>query len=116
MHTDPELVGRILENLFSNAVRYTPANGRIHVAAELADGEDDDAPAWLCVTITDSGPGVRDAGDVFEAVERVSRRSGSPGFRLAISRNIARLLGGVLTLESGRAAGASFRLWLPLEA
>ena len=117
VHTDPDLVGRILENLLSNAVRYTPANGRIQVAAEMRDALPGDvARRWLCITVSDSGPGVQDADDVFEAVERVSRRTGSPGFRLAISRNIARLLGGDLTLESGREAGASFRLWLPMEA
>ncbi len=116
VRTDPDLVGPILDNLLSNAVRYTPANGVIRIRADVQRAERTAAARrWLRVTISDSGPGVREAQDVFEAIDRVSRRHGAPGFRLAISRNVARLLGGDLTLESRPGEGASFALWLPLE-
>ena len=44
---------------------------------------------------------------------RVERRGGMPGFRLAISRRVARLLGGELTLDKQSDAGSTFTLWLP---
>lgn len=113
--TDPDLVGQILDNLFSNAVRYTPANGVIHVRAFQRRGRRTGDPAqWLCVSVSDTGPGIPDERVVFEAVERVSKRNGAAGFRLAINRNISRLLHGDLTLEPGDGGGASFTLWLPL--
>lgn len=112
--TDPDLVGQILDNLFSNAVRYTPANGSIHVRVTSRRGRRTSDPShWLCVSVSDTGPGISDEHFVFEAVDRVSKRTGSAGFRLAINRNIARLLGGDLTLEPGDAGGANFTLWLP---
>ncbi len=115
VYTDPDLVGQIIDTLLSNAVRYSPPNGEICVAAAVERGRRAGDPRrWLRVTVTDAGPGVEEADDVFEAVERVSGRRGAPGFRLAISRNVARLLGGDLTLESTPGAGASFSLWLPL--
>lgn len=115
VYTDPDLVGQILDTLLSNAVRYSPPNAEIRVGADVQGGRRAGDPRrWLRITITDAGPGVEEADDVFEAVERVSGRRGAPGFRLAISRNVARLLGGDLTLESTPGAGASFSLWLPL--
>ena len=113
--TDPDLVGQILDTLLSNAVRYTPPNGEIRVTADVQRGRRAGDPLrWLRATITDTGPGVDGTYDVFEAVERVSGGRGAPGFRLAISRNVARLLGGDLTLEREPGTGASFSLWLPL--
>ncbi|MHB1170878.1 MAG: sensor histidine kinase [Longimicrobiales bacterium] len=113
--TDPDLVGQILDTLISNAVRYTPPNGTIRVRADVQRGQRAGDPLrWLRTTITDSGPGVDESYDVFEAVERVSGGRGAPGFRLAISRNVARLLGGDLTLAREPGSGASFSLWLPL--
>lgn len=111
LHTDPELVGRILDTLLSNAVRYTPANGTIRLEAGVENGP---AGAHMRIAVIDSGPGVTTDEDVFEAIERVSRRSGAAGFRLAISRSIARLLGGDLVLERTRTPGATFALSLPL--
>ncbi len=113
--TDPDLVGQILDTLLSNAVRYTPPNGEIRVRADVQRGRRAGDPRRrLRATITDTGPGVDGTYDVFEAVERVSNGRGAPGFRLAISRNVARLLGGDLTLEREPGTGASFCLWLPL--
>ncbi|MEX2501446.1 MAG: ATP-binding protein, partial [Trueperaceae bacterium] len=71
-------------------------------------------PIALRIDVADMGPGVLEREGVFEEVERVERK-GAPGFRLAISRRVARLLGGDLTLETDGAAGSTFSLWLPLE-
>ena len=114
--TDPDHVKKILDNLFSNAVRYTPANGAIVVRASTRAGRRHGDPArWVCVSICDSGPGVLDEQGIFEAVSRVGKTRGSAGFRLAINRHIARRIGGDLTVENGDEGGACFTLWLPQE-
>ncbi len=112
--TDIDAVRQILDNLLSNAVRYTPAGGRIHVRADVRPGRRRSDPSkYVCFSVTDSGPGVGDQDLIFEAVFRVERRGSRPGFRLAISRRIARMLNGELTLESTDEGGSTFTLWLP---
>lgn len=112
--TDIDAVRQVLDNLLSNAVRYTPAGGRIAVSADVRPGRRRSDPSkYVCFSVTDTGPGIGDQDLIFEAVYRVERRGGRPGFRLAISRRIARLLGGELTLESSGEAGSTFTLWLP---
>lgn len=115
LQTDPDCVRQILENLVSNAVRYSPAEGTVQVTASVRSGRRADDPArWVCVDVVDAGPGVTEKEAVFEEVSRVARK-GSPGFRLAISRRLAKLLGGDLTLTSRPGHGAHFSLWLPFD-
>lgn len=112
--TDIDAVRQVLDNLLSNAVRYTPAGGRIDVNADVRPGRRRSDPSkYVCFSVTDTGPGIGDQDLIFEAVYRVERRGSRPGFRLAISRRIARLLGGELTLESSGENGSTFTLWLP---
>lgn len=114
IQTDIDAVRQVLDNLLSNAVRYTPAGGRISVTADVRPGRRRSDPSkYVCFSVTDSGPGIGDQDLIFEAVYRVERRGSRPGFRLAISRRIARLLGGELTLESSGEGGSTFTLWLP---
>jgi signal transduction histidine kinase len=111
--TDIDYVRQVLDNLLSNAVRYTPAGGRITVLADVRPGRRKADPSkYVCLSVSDTGPGVGDKDLIFEEVYRVERRGSTPGFRLAISRRIARLLGGELTLEPGT-VGSTFTLWLP---
>jgi two-component system sensor histidine kinase VicK len=113
IETDIDAVRQILDNLLSNALRYTPAGGRITVRADIRPGRRKSDPSkYICLTIADTGPGVGDQDLIFEEVYRIERRGNQPGFRLAISRRIARLLGGELTLETTK-DGAVFTLWLP---
>jgi signal transduction histidine kinase len=112
--TDIDSVRQVLDNLLSNAVRYTPAGGRITVQADIRPGRRKADPSkYVCVSVSDTGPGVGDQDLIFEEVYRVERRGGTPGFRLAISRRVARLLGGELSLEPGPEPGSTFTLWLP---
>lgn len=112
--TDIDAVRQVLDNLLSNAVRYTPAGGRISVVADIRPGRRKSDPSkYVCLSVQDTGPGVGDKHLIFEEVYRVERRGGTPGFRLAISRRIARLLGGELSLEPTTDHGSTFTLWLP---
>ncbi|MGH7577778.1 MAG: sensor histidine kinase [Longimicrobiales bacterium] len=114
IETDLDQVRQILDNLLGNAVRYTPIGGRITVSADIRPGRRKTDPSkYVCVSVKDTGPGVGDSDLIFEEVYRIERRGGMPGFRLAISRRIARLLGGELTLETSAEAGSTFTLWLP---
>lgn len=112
--TDLDLVRQILDNLLSNAVRYTPVGGTIRITADVRTGRRKADPLrYVCLAVADSGPGVGDNELIFEEVYRVERRGEKPGFRLAISRRLARLLGGEITLETEPGRGSVFTLWLP---
>lgn len=106
---------QILVNLLTNAVKFTPEGGM--VGAQMAPSSD---PHEVGVIIWDTGPGIdpRDHGRVFEKFEQLS---GSPhvataegtGLGLHISRRLASLMGGDLTLTSKLGEGARFALILP---
>lgn len=108
---DPLRIRQVLTNLVSNAVKFT-ARGEVSVsvAAEPADGE-----RLIRFAVSDTGPGVpAEAADrVFDsftqADETISRGYGGAGLGLAISRAVARQLGGDLVLAPS-AVGACFVL------
>jgi signal transduction histidine kinase len=102
----PRAVTQILLNLIGNAVRFSPSGGEVSIL--LADGEE------ASVTVVDRGPGVApaDRNRIFERFEQSGERPGKAGLGLAISRRLAREMGGeVELLESD--GGATFRLRLP---
>jgi signal transduction histidine kinase len=114
LETDPDCVRQILDNLLANAVRYSPPDGLVTVRASVRTGRRATDPRhWLRIDVVDMGPGVSEGDAVFDEALRMERK-GAPGFRLAISRRVARLLGGDLTLETAPGAGSTFSLWLPL--
>jgi signal transduction histidine kinase len=113
---DFDMLHRVLDTLLSNAFRYSPPGSAVSISAEVRSGRRADDPgSWVCVTVADQGPGVRQRDDVFEEIARVEA-STSPGLRLAISRHLARLLGGDLRLDSPSGTGSTFTLWLPVPA
>jgi signal transduction histidine kinase len=109
---DPERLALVLDHLLSNAEKYTPAGGTVTVRARA------DAARWT-VTVQDTGIGIPQAelGRVFEEFARASnaRLGGIPGagLGLTISRRIAELHGGDLTLASVEGAGTTATLHLP---
>jgi len=111
---DAEAIGRILESLVDNAAKY--ADGleppTIHLDAATTNGS-------LILTVRDHGPGVLRAHSeaIFGPFERGNRDPSDPipgvGLGLALSRDLARDMGGDLTLETMTGRGAMFRLVLP---
>jgi signal transduction histidine kinase len=115
---DREKVQQILINLLSNALKFTPAGGRVSVDA-LTRSE---YPGMVLVRVTDSGIGIppEKQASVFEPFVQVdmsrTRRQEGTGLGLAISRDLARGMGGDLRVESVEGRGSTFTLLLPAAA
>ena len=109
---DPEKARQILLNLLSNAVKFTPRAGRITVAC----ASHDDA---VEISVADSGMGIPPDKlvSIFEPFvqvdTRLTRTQSGVGLGLAISRDLARGMGGDLSVESTLGSGTCFTLRLP---
>jgi len=111
LRTDPVRLEQILLNLLSNAVRHSPEGAVVSVRVETASSE-------VRFLVVDHGPGVPAELQtrIFEPFERFDPHSGiGTGLGLPVSRRLAEVLGGSLTVESVPGEGASFTLRLPVE-
>jgi PAS domain S-box-containing protein len=103
---------QILLNLVSNAVKFTPAGGRVTVSCEQR-GE------WAVIAVTDTGPGVpaEKQSAIFEPFVQLGRSLTSghegTGLGLSISRDLARAMGGDVVVASEAGRGATFTVTLP---
>jgi signal transduction histidine kinase len=110
---DREKLRQIVLNLLSNAIRYTPSGGRVTLSSSAI------SDAQVAVSIRDTGPGIPEErqAHVFEPFVQLDRSltqiQEGLGLGLAISRDLARGMGGDLTLRSTPSTGASFILTLP---
>lgn len=114
-YTDQDRVRQILQNLVSNAIKYTPSPGRISV--EIDQPASQTNGSWIRLSVIDTGRGIpaEEQDRIFNEFHRMPGSSGSGhGLGLAISRRIARLLGGDVTVRSVYGEGATFMLWLPV--
>jgi hypothetical protein len=120
---DSGRVRQILLNLLSNAVKFTASGGSVVIDCALTDDSQGlplpgNGP-WLAVHVRDTGIGIAPGklGHIFEPfVQEKSgptREHGGTGLGLTISRRLARLMGGDLTVRSAPGRGSVFTLWLP---
>jgi anti-sigma regulatory factor (Ser/Thr protein kinase) len=105
---EPRGAVQILVNLIGNAVRHSPERGTVAVIVERRASQ-------VAVTVADEGPGIAEADHerIFERYERVGDAPGGIGLGLAISRRLARSMGGDIELQSAPGQGARFTLLLP---
>jgi signal transduction histidine kinase/CheY-like chemotaxis protein len=114
IYSDRDKVRQILKNFLSNAAKFTDSGG---VQITLEPGED---PCPLAITVTDTGIGIPPGKEeiIFDAFQQADgstrRRYGGTGLGLSISRELARLLGGRISVTSSLGEGSSFTLHLPL--
>ena len=113
VRADRDRLAQVLDNLLSNALRYSPDGGRVSISARRVDD-------GVRLSITDEGPGltVEQRERVFERFYRVdpsrSRALGGSGIGLAIARALVDAMGGRIWVESdGEGRGSTFRLELP---
>jgi signal transduction histidine kinase len=119
LHSDHARVRQILSNLVSNAVKYTPDGGSVHIRVEPRQKPDAGDTAWVAIDVADNGPGVspEQQETLFDEFSRFDAAGvqGS-GIGLAISQRIARALGAAITVQSTVGEGSTFTLWLPVRA
>ncbi len=108
-----EQLARLVLNLISNALSYTPAGGTVSIRAWCENEH-----CYIAVQDTGIGIAPEDQAQVFERFYRVdqarARSQGGTGLGLAIAQTIARNHGGAITLESSPRQGSIFTLRLPL--
>jgi len=118
----PEVAGnveqleRVILNLLDNAVKFTPSDGTISIAAEECDHE---GRKGVLIRVADSGIGIPEhelvrVFDRFHQVDRsIRRRFGGMGLGLSLVHHIVESHRGVVWVESEVGAGSTFSLWLP---
>ncbi len=117
---DPVLIERAVANLVRNAASVSQPGQKVVVERSLEDERPNSIGAWICITVTDQGPGVPEEirDRIFNAfVTRAVPSSGKAlgiGLGLALSREVARAHGGDLELVETGPQGTIFRMWLPL--
>jgi PAS domain S-box-containing protein len=120
---DEDRVRQILVNLLSNAVKFTERGGSVKVACHVTGEPDREAHLaaggrWIRVDVEDTGIGIppdrlATVFDPFVQVESgYTRKSGGTGLGLTISRQLARLMGGDLSVRSRPGEGSCFTLWI----
>lgn len=129
---DERRVCQILINLLSNAVKFTPEGGTVKLGGSLMYGfqlqqevRPDRSPVnsstpYLCLEVTDSGIGIAEdkLGLLFRPFQQVdsslTRRHEGTGLGLALTKRLAELHGGTVSVVSEENVGSRFRVWLPL--
>jgi signal transduction histidine kinase len=117
---DPAKVQQILANLLSNAVKFTPEGGRVDVRVQPIDEVD------FAVEVSDTGVGIAEEeqqaifekfrqGRVFQSGDdAMTREFSGTGLGLSITRELCRLLGGDVSVESQLGRGSRFTVRLPI--
>lgn len=138
--TDPGRFQQILYNFLSNAIKFTPPDGRVSIIARAetdgvptrlpvpAEGRGlppesaPPAPRKIRISIADTGPGISadDQQVIFEKFRQldgsVTRQHSGSGLGLTIARELASMLGGRIELQSTPGRGATFSLIMPIQA
>src|SRR5574341_54541 len=109
---DPARMREVLENIISNALRYTPRGGQIHVRCSVENASDQ----HVVVSVSDNGTGIspKDLPHIFDRFYK-ARDSGGTGLGLAIAKNLVQAHGGEIFAESEAGKGTTIGFTLPMQ-
>lgn len=131
-HLDERRVRQILINLLSNAIKFTPEEGKVKLSGQLRYGSQlleesrldhspvNDSTPYLCLEVSDTGIGIPKEKQAllfrpFQQLDSsLTRRHEGTGLGLALTKRLAELHGGTISVESEENQGSVFRVWLPL--
>ncbi|MGC9525568.1 MAG: ATP-binding protein [Limnospira sp.] len=129
---DERRVRQILINLLSNAVKFTPEGGKVRLSGQLAYGAQmagdyrpdrspvNESTPYLCLEVLDSGIGIPEDRwhllfQPFQQIDSsLTRRHEGTGLGLVLTKRLAELHGGTVSLQTQVDEGSRFRVWLPL--
>lgn len=107
---DTEKIERVFFNLMSNAFKYTPANGRIHLNCSIDDTS-------LVISVEDTGQGIsgEDIASIFDRFYQVDKiHPNGSGIGLSLAKAFVELHGGTIDVRSSLGAGSKFTVRLPV--
>ncbi len=113
LKSDPLRIKQIMANMLSNAIKFTPRNGRIELLIKHTNEN-------LHISVKDNGIGIAEEQqeDIFKAFSQAesstTRKYGGTGLGLAISSKLVKMLGGKLKLESKEGQGSRFYFEIPV--
>ncbi|HET6261455.1 MAG TPA: ATP-binding protein [Chloroflexia bacterium] len=120
---DPMRIERVLDNLISNAIKYSPDGGPISIemgSEGPAEGGDGVGHDWVTLVVRDQGVGIPEADlpyifDWFRRARNVTGRIRGTGIGLAVVRQVVEQHGGTIAVESREGEGSAFTIKLPLQ-
>ncbi|GHU61470.1 hypothetical protein AGMMS49983_01260 [Clostridia bacterium] len=116
---DDQRLSQVITNLLTNAVKFTPEHGSIHIDAHLL--KEEDGVCTIEVVVTDTGIGISEEQQarLFTSFEQAdtstSRKFGGTGLGLAISKRIVEMMGGLIWVKSKPEKGSVFAFTIQLE-
>lgn len=132
VNLDARRVRQMIINLLSNAIKFTPEKGRVRLSVLLAYGGqllDDFRPddstvnvstPYLCIAVEDTGIGIPPDQRhlLFRPFQQIdaslTRRHDGTGLGLALTKRLAEMHGGTVSLKNNQEIGSTFAIWLPL--
>ncbi|MDQ7773933.1 MAG: ATP-binding protein [Elusimicrobiales bacterium] len=114
VRADRELVGRVLQNLINNALKFSPSSGRVRVLAEVGDGGKE-----MLFSVSDTGPGIPEEyiGRIFDKFFQgptAAAARGGMGLGLTFCRMVIDAHGGRIWAENCPSGGSVFKFTLPV--
>jgi signal transduction histidine kinase/AmiR/NasT family two-component response regulator len=117
---DDQRLAQVVTNLLSNATKFTPDSGSVHLAAKLMN-KDKNGNCQIAISVTDNGIGIskeqlkRLFSAFHQADNSISRKYGGTGLGLAISKSIVELMGGYIEVASEPGEGSTFTVVLHMK-